>query len=380
MSLQVAFMKKPILCRDLSSRYSQLRRSYYAPSAYGAHDDEDEDIELHYAPSSSLNNGGSVDDIEAGETPQFEANSPLWFRVLTLVKVDIDSIKKYSTYIGSLFLIIIMILLDHHQQQLRNYLVEQLGQMHKQHCTFTVKRGNNFSEEERQIEILTEDIKRLFVRCKQFVERIELNDQATSQEDIIKKNTKTALVMELNDLSKGFREQQQDYLQKLKALKQRKQNVLTYKSDSNQEIPPGDEDLTEEEKERIEALEQKQYDPGFTDDQIQQLIQNERENIRRDKELREILTSIVELNELFKEFSTLVVEQGSLLDRIDHNIEHTLESVKKGNKELESSEKYQKCGMMAIVVVVLAVLLLFAIIAVALKFIITFSLKALVPI
>ncbi|KAF0983138.1 hypothetical protein FDP41_011116 [Naegleria fowleri] len=341
-AIQVPFMKKPILCRDLSNRYAQLRRSYYASSAYG-NVDEEEEIELHYSPSTNLNSGAAK-DMESGMDQQWaEGTSPLWYRVLTQVKIDIDSIKKY---------------------------MEQLSQMHKQHCTFSVKKSNNFAEEERQIEILTEDIKRLFVRCKQYIERIVLEEKPKNQEDVIKRNTKSALVMELNELSKQFREQQQDYLQKLKALKQRRQNVMLYKSDNQEHV---DEDLTEEEKERIEALEQKQYDPGFTDEQIQMLIQNERENIRRDKELREILTSIVELNELFKEFSALVVEQGSLLDRIDHNIEQTFENVKQGNKELAGAEKYQKCGTMAIIILILAVVLLIAVVAIILKVIVSFT-------
>ncbi|EFC50239.1 predicted protein [Naegleria gruberi] len=320
-------MKKSILCRDLTGRYHHIRKSYFSTSL----GEDDDGIELnYYTPSSNLKNGALTDE-EQGNDDQFDSNSaPLWYKVLTNVKTDIDSIKKF---------------------------MEQLSQMHKQHCTFSVKKSNNFAEEEREIEILTDDIKRLFVRSKQFIERIVLPAKPTSQEDIIKKNTKSALVMELNELSKAFREQQQDYLQKLKALKQRRQNVMIYKDNGS----------------GAETLEQKQFDPGFTDEQIKMLIDNEMENIRRDKELREILTSIVELNELFKEFSSLVVEQGTLLDRIDRNIEATFEHVSQGNKELEQSEKYQKCGAMALAILILGVVLLLAIIALVLKFVITFA-------
>ena len=91
---QVTFMKKPILCRDLTSRYAQIRRTYFAPSTYGPVSD-DEEIELHYEGSSVVDN-----DSENPMDQQFaEGTSPLWYRVLTLVKVDIDSIKKYSKYL-----------------------------------------------------------------------------------------------------------------------------------------------------------------------------------------------------------------------------------------------------------------------------------------
>ncbi|KAL9652339.1 hypothetical protein ABK040_011995 [Willaertia magna] len=338
------FLKsKPLLCRDLTTSYVQLRRNYFSPTHnYGGQVSEDEEIELNY----TKNDNHSLEDIEQGNDTQFsDSTSPLWYRVLTQVKIDIDTIKKF---------------------------MEQLTSMHKQHCTFTVKKTSNFSEEEREIEILTEDIKRLFTRCKQYVERIELTDKPTSQEDVIKKNLKMSLVTELNDLSKRFREQQQDYLQRLKSLKQRKQNVMVYKSEeinhSNLE-----EELTEEEQERINMLEQKQFDPGFTDEQIQLLIQNEIENIRRDKEIREILASIVELNQLFKELNQLVIEQGTLIDRIDHNIEQTHVFVQKGNKELLQGEKYQKCGTMGIIIVILLVAVLLVIVAIILKVVISLA-------
>lgn len=96
-AIQVPFMKKPILCRDLSNRYAQLRRSYYASSAYG-NVDEEEEIELHYSPSTNLNSGAAK-DMESGMDQQWaEGTSPLWYRVLTQVKIDIDSIKKYSKF------------------------------------------------------------------------------------------------------------------------------------------------------------------------------------------------------------------------------------------------------------------------------------------
>ncbi len=44
--------------------------------------------------------------------------------------------------------------------------------------------------------------------------------------------------------------------------------------------------------------------------------------------------SINELAVIFKELSTLVVDQGTILDRIDYNIEVAATHVEKGHKEL----------------------------------------------
>ena len=44
---------------------------------------------------------------------------------------------------------------------------------------------------------------------------------------------------------------------------------------------------------------------------------------RRDRELTEIAKSIASLAELFKDLSALVIDQGTLLDSIEYNIEQT---------------------------------------------------------
>lgn len=41
-----------------------------------------------------------------------------------------------------------------------------------------------------------------------------------------------------------------------------------------------------------------------------------------------------ELAELFRNLSTMVVEQGTVLDRIDYNVKEAKSNVDKGNKEL----------------------------------------------
>ncbi len=45
--------------------------------------------------------------------------------------------------------------------------------------------------------------------------------------------------------------------------------------------------------------------------------------------------SIQDLNTIFKELATLVIDQGTILDRIDYNMEQVVERVKAGVKELE---------------------------------------------
>ena len=46
------------------------------------------------------------------------------------------------------------------------------------------------------------------------------------------------------------------------------------------------------------------------------------------------MKSITQLNELFKQMNRLVIEQGTLLDRIDFNIDLTYQRTTKAKQEL----------------------------------------------
>lgn len=55
----------------------------------------------------------------------------------------------------------------------------------------------------------------------------------------------------------------------------------------------------------------------------------------RDRELTEIAKSIATLAELFKDLSALVIDQGTLLDSVEYNIEQTAVHMSDAVKELE---------------------------------------------
>lgn len=85
----------------------------------------------------------------------------------------------------------------------------------------------------------------------------------------------------------------------------------------------------------------------------------------REEEVNKIVRSIVDLNDIFKDLGHMVQEQGTVLDRIDYNIEQTQVSVQEGYKQLQKAERYQKKNrkmhcilVLAAVVIVLVVLLI----------------------
>lgn len=60
----------------------------------------------------------------------------------------------------------------------------------------------------------------------------------------------------------------------------------------------------------------------------------------RDRELTEIANSIASLAELFKDLSILVIDQGTLLDSVEYNIEQTSVHVAEAVKELDVATGY----------------------------------------
>jgi syntaxin 16 len=56
---------------------------------------------------------------------------------------------------------------------------------------------------------------------------------------------------------------------------------------------------------------------------------------QRTHEITEIARSIAQLAELFKDLSSLVIDQGTILDSVEYNIEQTTVHVQEAAKELQ---------------------------------------------
>ena len=63
----------------------------------------------------------------------------------------------------------------------------------------------------------------------------------------------------------------------------------------------------------------------------------------RDRELSEIAKSIAQLAELFKDLSAMVIDQGTLLDSVEYNIEQTAVQMEDAVKELDIATTYVFC-------------------------------------
>ena len=105
-------------------------------------------------------------------------------------------------------------------------------------------------------------------------------------------------------------------------------------------------------------------DRGFSHEQEQALESMNERASEREKEIIKVAQSINELAALFKELNVLVIEQGTILDRIDYNIEQTKVKVQQGVGELEKADEYSK--KMYTVKCILCLVLLIAILIIVL--------------
>jgi syntaxin 16 len=75
-----------------------------------------------------------------------------------------------------------------------------------------------------------------------------------------------------------------------------------------------------------------QISVGFTQQQLQVVDDLEAVAEERDAEITRIAQSIEELAQIFKELAVLVIDQGTILDRIDFNMEQVAKITTKTRK------------------------------------------------
>ncbi len=106
---------------------------------------------------------------------------------------------------------------------------------------------------------------------------------------------------------------------------------------------------------------------GFTKHQIRLVDSIEQDVSHRSAEIIAIEKSIVELAEIFKDMAMLLSDQGTILDRIDYNIEHTHHNVELALREIIDAETYQKKTGFKLCMVLLLMVIIGLIIVVAVR-------------
>ncbi|KAF3165997.1 hypothetical protein TWF106_004764 [Orbilia oligospora] len=228
---------------------------------------------------------------------------------------------------------------------------QKLDKLHAKH----VLPGfdDNRSAEEGEIEHLTTDITTKFYECQSAIKRIErLAQGGTRAEEVMAKNIQISLATKVQQSSTAFRKKQAAYLKRLRGL-----SGIT---------PPIERSGSPNPAFMSTTLLDEENDISYSRSALQQsltLTSNDNAIVQREREITDIANGILELADIFKELQTMVIDQGTLLDRIDYNVEMMKTNVKEAQKELVVASGYQKKttkrkAMLLLVICIVGVIIL----------------------
>jgi syntaxin 16 len=240
---------------------------------------------------------------------------------------------------------------------------QHVEELHRQHLKVQFGGERDLDAEERDIEASSQSIARKFKLAEHEIKvldetfRRELGPEGgTNAELSILRNAKMCLVNELGNLSKQVRDSQRSYLRALE--KQKAVRERWAGGQHQREV----EDRLSRQAQVDECLQR-----GCTQEQVDAIMLNSRLAEERDQEFQNILNNIKSLHEMFQDLNTLVIEQGTMLDRIDHNMTVTHERVVQGRKQLEKAQKHQEAGTFKLCVLLLVVMIIGFLIALMIK-------------
>ena len=208
-----------------------------------------------------------------------------------------------------------------------------------------------FIDEQKENRRIEQEIQKLII---QMMKKIKFCEGLTKMEKIfnnkkngdkidqkVKNNIKDFLVSKIKNFSNEFRRNQQQYMKYLKEMEggdiENNNDILNHSFESL--------DDNEEENLNNNNFLMKQ------DDDFQQQMK------KRNEDINTLANSINELSGIFKDLQNVVQEQGTILDRIDYNIDVSYENSQKGLKFLKKAEEHQSESCFRNVILVLFVII-----------------------
>ena len=164
------------------------------------------------------------------------------------------------------------------------------------------------------VEMTSSSITNLLYNSERGIKELERYMNVDDREMLV--NIQKSLATQLTSLSSDFKSSQKKYMAEIR----KRRAPGTFEQSSTSDV----------------------LDAGFTEDQLLELEEIEGQVETRTQEITKIAKSINELNSVFKEMAALVVEQGTILDRIDYNMENVVKDTAEANKELTKAEEAQK--------------------------------------
>lgn len=227
----------------------------------------------------------------------------------------------------------------------------QLDKLHHKHLLPGFGDEDVRKQDERVIERYTQEITRGFHECQKHVKRIETMVQEAKQQggvsngdETMAKNIQISLAARVQEASAQFRKKQSTYLRS-KASRLSSQSIQL--TDMSIELR-GLEDTASQFDRSATPVQNPYTDPSLMESDADKSFsqttllqttqrmtgQNDAAILQREREINDIAKGIIELSDIFRELQTMVIDQGTMLDRIDYNVERMNTDVKSAQKEL----------------------------------------------
>ena len=224
-------------------------------------------------------------------------------------------------------------------KKVNNILEDLLGNFSTLKSLQNERIKPKFSDEQNENKRIDNEIK---VLIKEMMKKIKFCEGLTKMEknknydesDIenkIRTNVKMYLVSKIQNFSNEFRKNEQQFMKYLKEM-------------------GGDQEYLEKDNNNENNNLNDSFDSSGSDDEKENLNKNflltqdddfELQIRKRDEDINILANSINELSGIFKDLQNVVQEQGTILDRIDYNIEVSYENSHKGLKLLKKAEDHQ---------------------------------------
>ena len=223
--------------------------------------------------------------------------------------------------------------------------------------------GDEEEDNEDTITRTVEEITALFRDCERRLKEIHNTPDEGSGELAVRKNIEQRVAKQLQDLSRDFTRGHKAYLANLKgqAIEEYKPDLGLKGGGSAGAASSTGGGFFDDDEEAAQPV-----DPRFNSQQTMALVLAEQISDERSKQIEQVAESVSELAGIFKEIQVLVIDQGTILDRIDFNIEMAADKVTAATVEIDKANQIQKksramlciylllllCGAMVLVLVV----------------------------
>ncbi|KAF7990459.1 hypothetical protein HCN44_000264 [Aphidius gifuensis] len=219
------------------------------------------------------------------------------------------------------------------------------------------------SQEERQMEQLIREISRAFSsghRQVQIVKNAGRHEKRPADRQLAM-SVVLALSSALQELGFKYKSAQNNYLQQINSREERnrpffEEDQMFFPDNSNDSWTTGT-NYNDNNTEQYWELSQQQKQQSVLL-QIEEAEENIRIAAEREQEVGHIVQSITDLNYVFKDLATMVHDQGTILDRIDYNVEQTQCQVQEGYKQLKKAETYQRANRKMYCIMILAMMII----------------------